>query len=71
MISEELLEILVCPCCKTSVTLHDAKWLLCRNEECRRKYPIQDDIPVMLIEEGSKWTDTAVEDLPDPQGLRF
>ncbi|MHB0878428.1 MAG: Trm112 family protein [Anaerolineae bacterium] len=71
MVSQELLAILVCPYCKSGLDSHDDKWLLCQNQECRRKYPIQDDIPVMLVEEGSKWRDTKAEDLPDPQGLRF
>lgn len=39
-------------------------WLVC--VECNRKYPIRQDIPVMLIDEGDKWVDTAVEDLPVP-----
>ncbi len=30
------------------------------------KYPIRNGIPVMLVEEGAKWKDTAVEDLPVP-----
>lgn len=30
------------------------------------KYPIKDGIPVMLIEEGERWKDTPVEDLPLP-----
>ena len=71
MVNQELLDILVCPYCKSRLDLHDEKWLLCQNPECRRKYPIQDDIPVMLVEEGSKWKDTDPKDLPDPQGLRF
>ncbi|MFQ5944886.1 MAG: Trm112 family protein [Anaerolineae bacterium] len=66
MISEELLEILACPYCKTKVVLNREVWLVCQNPECRRKYPIKDDIPIMLIEEGDKWIDTAVEDLPNP-----
>lgn len=66
MISEELLEILACPFCKTKVVLKREVWLVCQNPDCRRKYPIKDDIPIMLIEEGEKWIDTAVEDLPIP-----
>lgn len=49
-ISQELLEILVCPICKTSVKLtSDNSGLKC--ETCRRVYPVRDDIPVMLPEE--------------------
>lgn len=30
------------------------------------KYPIRDGIPVMLVEEGEKWKDTPVDQLPVP-----
>jgi uncharacterized protein YbaR (Trm112 family) len=39
-------------------------WLIC--QECGRKYPIREDIPVMLIDEGDKWVETKKEDLPVP-----
>jgi uncharacterized protein len=49
-IPQELLEILVCPLCKTPVKLTpDNLGLKC--ETCRRVYPVRDDIPVMLPEE--------------------
>ena len=49
-VSKELLEILVCPLCKAPVNLkNDGNGLKC--EQCRRVYPIRDDIPVMLIDE--------------------
>ena len=49
-VSKELLDILVCPECKTPVRLtSDGKGLKC--SACRRVYPIRDDIPVMLPEE--------------------
>ena len=49
-ISQELLDILVCPECKTPVELTpDQAGLKCQT--CRRVYPIRDDIPVMLLEE--------------------
>ena len=63
MLSEELLAILACPACKTRVQLVADKWLVCQNPECRRKYPIKDDIPIMLIEEGDKYVDVSVEEL--------
>jgi uncharacterized protein YbaR (Trm112 family) len=49
-ISNELLEILVCPACKAKVEMKpDESALKC--VECHRVYPIRDDIPVMLIDE--------------------
>ncbi len=49
-ISQELLEILVCPMCRTPVKLTpDNSGLKCQT--CRRVYPVRDDIPVMLPEE--------------------
>ncbi len=49
-VSKELLDILVCPKCKTPVKLTaDAQGLKC--SACRRVFPIRDDIPVMLLDE--------------------
>ena len=49
-VSKELLDILVCPLCKTPVQLTpDSTGLKCST--CRRVYPIRDDIPVMLPDE--------------------
>ena len=51
-ISQELLDILACPACKTEVKLTpDGKGLKCVS--CHRVYPIRDDIPVMLIDEAT------------------
>jgi uncharacterized protein YbaR (Trm112 family) len=48
-----LLEILVCPECKTPVRLvRDGAGLKC--DTCRRVYPIKDDIPVMLLDEAER-----------------
>lgn len=48
MIDKELLEILVCPECKVSV-IPKGEALKC--PRCRRVYPIQDNIPIMLLDE--------------------
>ncbi len=48
MIDKELLDILACPLCKTVVKLENDK-IVCSN--CGRRYPVKDDIPVMLIDE--------------------
>jgi len=48
--SKELLDILVCPSCKADLELKpDQSGLKC--VQCKRVYPIRDDIPVMLIDE--------------------
>lgn len=68
MLSKDLLEILRCPACVREkeglLTLEREAWLVCR--DCSRKYPIVDEIPVMLIDEGDKWINVAVEQLPVP-----
>ncbi len=51
MISPDLLSILVCPADKKKVDLQ-GNYLVC--QECGRRYPIVDGIPIMLIEEGDK-----------------
>lgn len=49
-VSERLLEILACPVCKVKVELTpDGSGLRCT--QCKRVYPIRDEIPVMLIDE--------------------
>jgi len=72
MVSQELLEILRCPACVREkdalLTLTREVWLVC--QDCGRKYPIVDDIPVMLIDEGDKWVATSVEGLPVPPPAR-
>lgn len=47
-VDKELLDILACPLCKTPVKLQGDR-LVC--SQCGRRYPIKDDIPVMLVEE--------------------
>jgi len=52
MIPQDLLEILVCPVCKKPVSLLEGKSGL-KCGECRRVYPVRDDIPVMLVDEAT------------------
>jgi uncharacterized protein YbaR (Trm112 family) len=70
MIAPDLLEILRCPHCvrekEGRLVLVRDSWLVCQEPDCRRKYPIVDDIPVMLIDEGSKWIGTSESNLPVP-----
>lgn len=68
MVKAELLEILRCPNCVHDKNGHleliRESWLVC--QDCGRKYPIVDDIPVMLIDEGDRWAKTPEADLPVP-----
>jgi uncharacterized protein YbaR (Trm112 family) len=69
VVSQELLEILRCPSCvrddrpNPGLLAKEGNWLICR--DCDRKYPIRDDIPVMLIEEGDRFRHLPREELPD------
>jgi uncharacterized protein YbaR (Trm112 family) len=57
--------ILACPACKTPVRLTaDGQGLKCL--DCKRVYPIQDDIPVMLVEEAAVDADDRIA--TQPQG---
>ncbi len=54
MLNKDLLEILVCPKCKGDLDYdQENEKLIC--QKCRLKYPIKDDIPVMLIDEAEKF----------------
>jgi uncharacterized protein len=70
MIAPDLLEILRCPSCVQGkeglLKLVRDSWLVCQEPDCGRKYPILDDIPILLIEEGDKWTRVKVDELPVP-----
>ena len=48
MVDPLLLEILVCPLCKTPVK-PEGEQLVC--VQCGRRYPVREGIPVMLLEE--------------------
>ncbi len=50
MISKELLDILCCPETKADLVL-DGDFLVSVDKNSRRRYKIEDDIPVMLIDD--------------------
>ena len=77
MIPQDLLAILRCPACVSGPTRREGAdpgqlelvkecWLVCQESGCGRKYPIVDDIPVMLIATGDEWVAAAVAELPVP-----
>lgn len=68
MVNKDLIDMLRCPNCVQEkdglLEYYQESWFIC--QDCGRKYPIVDDIPVMLIDEGDKWIDTDKKDLPVP-----
>lgn len=54
MLSQELLDILVCPKCKGNLE-YEKKNSKLTCHACRLKYDIKDDIPVMLIDEAESF----------------
>lgn len=66
MVEKELLDILACPACKSSLKYDEENQkLICldenresrefkRGERCGLIYPVREGIPVMLIEEAEK-----------------
>lgn len=77
--SHNVLTILRCPHCLGKAGKYQAqtpaedrgrlqlfrdRWLVCQGEDCGRKYPIHDGLPIMLLDEAERWKDVAVDDLP-------
>ena len=54
-VDKELLEILVCPSCRGTVEYRqegDRELIVCT--ACGLRYPVRDDIPIMLIDEAER-----------------
>ncbi len=53
-INRKLIEIICCPVCKSALKEDKSgKFLIC--DRCKIKYPIKDDIPILLVEEAIKF----------------
>ena len=53
-VDPRLLELLVCPNCRGPVEYVPADEVIVCRGECGYRYPVRDDIPVMLIDEAEK-----------------
>lgn len=53
MVKKELLDILCCPETKADLIL-DENFLVSTDKSTRRRYRIEDDIPIMLIDESQQ-----------------
>ena len=55
-IEDRLLGVLACPQCRSQLALLNTpqgQALQCLNPDCRRRYPIRESIPVLLVEESA------------------
>lgn len=53
-VDQRLIDILACPNCHGEVEyLPDQALIVCLGE-CKYRYPVRDDIPIMLIDEAAK-----------------
>lgn len=73
MLDAEFLALLRCPVAvhytdrgadPGRLELVKGTWLVSADSGC--KYPVRGGIPVLLVEEGEKWKNTAIDDLPVP-----
>jgi uncharacterized protein len=53
-LDKELLDILICPNCRGDVEYREDEQLIVCVGRCKYRYPVRDDIPVMLIDEAIK-----------------
>jgi uncharacterized protein len=59
---KKLLDILVCPLCKGALTYQEKqKKLICK--ACALSFRIEDDIPIMLVDEAEKLSAEEVDKL--------
>ena len=71
-LDDELLEILVCPNDRGDIDyLEDEQVIVCRT--CGYRYPVRDDIPIMLVDEAETVDDATHERLvakAEAEGIR-
>jgi len=69
MISKDLLNILCCPESKADLVL-DGDFLVSTDPITKRRYKIEDDIPIMLIDESEVLDDKTWEQIMKKHGRK-
>lgn len=68
MVSTDFLKTLRCPHCARQgcgeLIAERDTWLVCQELDCGRKYPIRNGVPMVLTDEGDKWINIDLQDLP-------
>jgi uncharacterized protein YbaR (Trm112 family) len=70
MISKELLDILCCPETKADLVL-DGNTLVSTDKSTRRRYRIEDDIPIMLVDESEQLSMEEWKEIMNRYGKNF
>ncbi len=70
MISKELLDILCCPESRADLIL-DGNFLISTDIKTRRRYRIEDNIPIMLIEESEQLSMDAWKEIIMRHGINI
>ena len=70
MINPDLLNILCCPESKADLVL-DGDTLVSTDRKTRRRYRIEDDIPVMLIDESEQLSEEEWLTIMNKHGVNF
>jgi uncharacterized protein YbaR (Trm112 family) len=52
---QPFVQMLVCPACRSKLVIDDRSFV-CSSSDCRRRYLVKDDIPVMLVDESQTVT---------------
>lgn len=67
MLSKKLLDVLCCPETKADLVL-DGNFLVSTDKTTRRRYRIEDDIPIMLIEESEQLDEKTWREIMESHG---
>lgn len=70
MISKELLQMLCCPETKADLVL-DGETLVSTDKATRRRYRIENDIPIMLIEESEQLSEKEWAEIMQRHGIKL
>lgn len=70
MLSKELLDVLCCPETKADLVL-DGNFLVSTDKSTRKRYRIEDDIPIMLLDEAEQLDEKTWQEIMQRYGKKI
>lgn len=70
MLSKELLDVLCCPETKADLVL-DGNFLVSTDKSTRKRYRIEDDIPIMLLDEAEQLDEKTWQEIMQRHGKKI